>query len=295
VSSPAIHELVVPYVAIYRASYLSLDSPLVVAEVDGCRVILEPRPISFSYTTPNIRQVPEGAVANPHPVTVSLPPDSYIVIEFMVNLDSSHSRRVAGLRVGEMVGLVELRLPGFLIEKVYQGAVNTPNSMTLWQEGPVRVVGRSILDGPTIAATLGDGLIALNGLDAGSRERFQLASRWFARGVEALNQIDKLISFWTVLEIYPGEGTTDIPRATSKLLANALPGAPSRLRVKAKLGLGPIFGLRSRVVHEGKAFVDENETDFGHRLDVLQATAATCLRILARLEPGHDLDPYLSA
>jgi hypothetical protein len=134
-------------------------------------------------------------------VTVSLPRDTYLVIEFMVSLDGGLSRRVAGLRVAEVVGLIELCLPGLLIQKIYQGAVNTPNGMTLWLEGPVRVVGRSVRAGAVIGASLGSELIALTRLDAGSRERFQLASRWFARGLETLNQIDKLIYFWTVLEI----------------------------------------------------------------------------------------------
>jgi len=286
----------VPYVAIYRTSDTSLDSPLVVGEIDECRVILDPRAISFSYTAPNVRQSPEGVYSNPLPVTVTLPRDSYLVVEFMVSLEGGSSRRVAGLRVAEVVSLIELCLPGLLIEKVYQGAVNTPNSMTLWREGPIRVVGSPVRDGPTVAATLGPELIVLSRLNAGSRERFQLASRWFARGRETLNQIDKLIYFWTVLEIYPGEGTSDIPTATSTFLATVLPGNRSPASIKTKLGLGPTFGLRSRVIHEGKAFVEENEeTGFGHRLDVLDAIATTCLRALAGLEPGHDLDAHLSS
>jgi hypothetical protein len=294
-SGPRLDDLAVPYVVIHRASYTSLDDVLTVADIDGCRVILEPRPIRFSYTIPNVRYGREGAYANPHPVTVSLPRDTYLVIEFMVSLDGGLSRRVAGLRVAEVVGLIELCLPGLLIEKIYQGAVNTPNGMTLWQEGPVRVVGGPVRAGAVIGASLGSELIALTRVDAGSRERFQLASRWFARGLETLNQIDKLIYFWTVLEIYPGEGTSDIPAATSAFLATSLPGGRSASSIKARLGLGRTAGLRSRIIHDGKAFVDENEeADFGHRLDVLQAIATTCLRGLAGLEPGHDLDPYLS-
>ena len=107
----------------------------------------------------NVRQGPEGVYSNPLPVTVTLPRDSYLrdsylVVEFMVKLEGGLSRRVAGLRVAEVISLIELCLPGLLIEKVYQGAVNTPNSMTLWREGPVRVVGSPVRDGPTVAATL---------------------------------------------------------------------------------------------------------------------------------------------
>jgi hypothetical protein len=277
------------------ANYASLDVALPVADINGCRVILEPRQFRFSYTIPNVRHGPEGVSANPLPIMIGLPQDTYLVIEYVVDLDGGLSRRGVGLRVAEVVSLIELCQPGLLIEKLYQGAVNTPNSMTMWQEGPVRVVGAPVRDATAVAAMLGGKLTGLSRLDAASRERFQLASRWFVRGLETLNQIDKLIYFWTVLEIFPGEGTTNIPKTTSELLATSLPGGHSRSGIKAKLGLGPLHGLRSEVVHQGKAFVDQTEeADFNHRLDLLQATSTTCLRILAGLEPGHDLDAYLS-
>ena len=98
-SSQPLDNLVVPYVAIYRTSDTSLDSPLVVREIDECRVILDPRAISFSYTAPNVRQGPEGGYSNPLPVTVTLPRDSYLVVEFMVRLEGGLSRRVAAQQV----------------------------------------------------------------------------------------------------------------------------------------------------------------------------------------------------
>ena len=132
------------------------------------------------------------------------------------------------------------------MEKLYQGAVNTQNSFVMWAEGPIHVVGRPTVDAATLAGELRRTLNALDTLDSDTRERFQLAARWFTRAIETVNQIDRLIYLWTVLEIYPGEGTADIPRATSELLAAALPKQREH-EVAALLGdRGPELDLARR-------------------------------------------------
>jgi hypothetical protein len=80
----------------------------------------------------------------------------------------------------------------------------------------------------------------------------------------------------------------------SRFLAERVYAGVPPAEVKARLNLGRICGFRSDIVHDGKASVapDERATVDEH-VKRLQAIARTCLRVLAGLAPGSELDCFI--
>ena len=227
---------------------------------------------------------------------VRLPADSYLVIEVVGQGDISRSvMRDAALQVAETAVLLELRYSGIIAEKVYEGTVNTPGVALFMNEGTLKLTAQPKRDPKSVAAELAADHAALTDLGADQRERYRLAARWFRRGQDVRNPVDKLLYKWVVLEIYPGEGQGQkVVRKTRDLLRERLYPDLAPGTVTCKTRLGRIFGLRGDIVHKGQAFVSpDQQGEFDDHLDRLHAVAVTCLRILAGLQTGDELDKYV--
>jgi hypothetical protein len=145
-----------------------------------------------------------------------------------------------------------------------------------------------------VVSTFQNGFSNVQKLDANDRARLQLAARWFRRGHEALNQVDKFLFWWTVLEIYPAKGTIHVARETANLLQMSIYVKMNASEIKTKLELGPMHTMRGKIVHTGQAFVEDSERSiFERRLEKLRATATVCLRLLAGMSPGDDLEQFI--
>src|SRR5256885_957398 len=116
-----------------------------------------------------------------------------------------------------------------------------------------------------------------NVVDSETRARFQLASRWFRKGIDAGNRLDQFIAWWVVLEIFPGEGDHVVEKARD-LIAGRYPDIP-KAEVKKRLGLGEICGWRVDVLHYGEmALTPERLGDFAMRHHQLEIVVRACLR-----------------
>ena len=289
------NHLPIRYLVIYRAIMPPPSEEVCLAKESNFRVSLQAGPIKFSYSVHVKEYKPLTATLRVTPRQVKLPADCYLVIEIETQgTDPRSTIGRAALRVAETASLFDLRYPDVIAEKIYEGVVNTPRSDIYIPESPVTVRAQSVLDPGTVATEVAADLTVLTQLPSDRRDRYQLAARWFRRGHETTNLVDRLLFWWTVLEIYPGEGEgKDIPNRTCDLLVCRVYPNLSREKVKGMIGIGRIFGLRGDIIHEGKAFVKANEEDqFLDYLEQLRATAATCLRLLADLPPGQDLDRY---
>ena len=273
------------YKAVFQANLPSPESPIEVFSGQDMRVTLDPGPLSFTYSVPNVRLRPPGVVATPKNRRIVLPQGSYVVIDLeLPERLGAHPGRYAALRVSEAAALVELRYRPLLSEKIYQGPVDRPGETVFLPENPLRLVARPALEPETVASTLGPDFEAIAKLNEQPRQRFQLASRWFMRGVEAPNSVDKLLSWWTVLEIYPSEGEMDVSNSAAGLIRKQLYPKLDTSDVKAKLRLGQIEGKRGDIVHQGIAYVPEDEEKtFDEYLERLEAVVIACLRLLAGL------------
>ena len=283
----------VPYVAIYRGSCVPPKSNQVVGMGNASLRVVS-GPFSFTHTIP-IRSFNQGQSRVTLGVNkVNVPEGSYVIIESRHTLGEDSERGQIALKVAEIAGLVTLRFPQVLDEKIYEGWVNTERSALLWGEGPLRLAVSSAVTASDLVEDIGVDYRAIQQLEMKRRERFQLASRWFRRGHESVNLVDRFLFWWTVLEIYPGKGDTNIVRNVEQVLRDRICSHLSPGDFRKKLGIGRIYGERSRIVHEGRAFVAFDDSNFGERLETLGAVATICLRSLAGLPPGDELRRYIS-
>lgn len=80
------------------------------------------------------------------------------------------------------------------------------------------------------------------------RYRFALMSRFVAKGLAESPGEEAFVFLWTALEVFPMVNTTDI-RPISRFLSSYV-GRPEEL-LKEKLRIGWLFGMRSKLVHDG--------------------------------------------
>ena len=294
VRSPTVGLPPITYLAIYRANLRAPESELCVASTPEFEIKLSPGPIQFSYTVPVLHYRPSAVGITPAQQHRDLPPDSYVLMRVRLGaMDPASARSEAALRVAEATCIFDLRCPGLISEKLHEGTVDKPGQYVFMPEGPLRVTARPDEDPEDVGHKVAGDFASLGDLSQGDRDRFRLAARWFRRGQEALNLVDKLLFLWTVLEIYPAMGRK-VSDTTSRFLSERLYRGLSAPQIKEKTKIGHIEGLRGRIVHQGEAFVKpEEEEHVSDCVDRLQTIAAMCLRILAGMPAGDDLDKYL--
>ena len=282
------------YLAIYRANLRAPESELCVASTPEFEIKLSPGPIQFSYTVPVLHYRPSAVGITTAQQHRDLPPDSYVLMRVRLGaMDPASARSEAALRVAEATCIFDLRCPGLICEKLHEGTVDKPGQYVFMPEGPLRVTARPDEDPEDVGHKVAGDFASLGDLSQGDRDRFRLAARWFRRGQEALNLVDKLLFLWTVLEIYPAMGRK-VSNTTSRFLSERLYQDLSSHEIKERTKLGRIEGLRDGIVHKGIAFVAAAEEErFSGYLQRLEAIATTCLRILAGMPPGDELDKYV--
>jgi hypothetical protein len=225
---------------------------------------------------------------------INLPSDSYVKILTLIKSFTDSERERIALAIAEAASLITLRYPHLLDNKLFEGVINTPNSGIVWSEGPMTLTASPSIPPENMAEALQNVFSNIKKLDASDRTRLQLAARWFRRGYEAVNQVDKFLFFWTVLEIYPAKGTTHVARETANLLQRSIYVNTNSSEVKKNLELGYMHSMRGKIVHAGQAFVEDSERSvFERRLEKLRATATVCLRLLGGLSPGDELERFI--
>lgn len=80
------------------------------------------------------------------------------------------------------------------------------------------------------------------------QERFALMARFVAKGLAEPPGEEAFVWLWTALEIFPMVGTTDI-KPIASFLSGYVSASPEV--VKEKLKVGWLFGMRSKMVHDG--------------------------------------------
>ena len=221
-----------------------------------------------------------------------MPTGSYVLIEAMTS-PSRESNESLALGVAEVASLVTLRHSHVLDEKLFEGIINTENSFVMRYDGPMRLTAAPAVTSQEVSDAFTRDFSSIQQLDSKERERLQLASRWFRRGHEAINQVDKYLFWWTVLEIYPGRGKSNIVKNIRRVLRERACPHLDVQTLEEKLAIGRIYGERKRIVHEGRAFVPINDRDFESCLERLRAIATVCLRLLGGLPPGGDLQQFV--
>jgi Apea-like HEPN len=285
-----------PYAAVYR---LSLPTPTDVVDIlhdDERSVTIVAGALGIDYTVPVVMFGEGSAGATMAVQSLRLPPAAYAIIEVGVSLfevEGQPTSSDAALLAAEVGCVMELLYPGITSAKEFEGIVSSEGSYAMCMEGPLEIVALPNQPIAEIAQSIAQALETLNGLSEAQRSRFRLASRWFRRGCEATSRVDKLLFWWTVLEVFPAEGTSDVPRKVVDLLHREVYPDILLHDLKNRIGIGRIFGTRSKIVHDGLAFVSDLDLEFRIQLRQLRAITSICLRLLAGLPLGHDLDTFV--
>lgn len=284
----------VPYIAIYRGSVVPPEDD-VMTELNDVRLRVENGPFSFSYSVPIVTLRPSQGMMTLGERSVSVPQGPCILVETEADPTVESERQRVALRVAEVASLITLRFPYVLDEKFYEGPVNTQDMKMLWGEGPRTLTVSPEVTPSQLSEGLAEDMSFTQQLSPERRTRFQLASRWYRRGCEAMNLADKFLFWWTVLEIFPGQGNTKIVRSVKQILSDQVCSQLSPQEVEDKLRIGRIYGERKRIVHEGRAFVDFDDQPFQELLKRLRVIASVCLRLLCGLPPGDDLEEFMDS
>ena len=286
------------YIAVYRALVKPPPQRLVVLSGADYALSLDPGPLTLRYQSAVRDPNASGTFDLKYEVR-EFEPGSYVIVQVIptATVDVPGAAwSVAHDRFARAVVALDLEFPGIVQDKLFEAAVATP-AMPLFiapEEGlelggPEGYGHREVADRMRMRAdeapTLPESDVA----------RFTLASRWFRRANDSKNVIDRILFYYMVLEVYPTVKGNDVPGDVSRFLAERVYSSLSASEVKTRLKLGPICSFRGLIVHEGKASVEsfdewQKVIDYAQRL---RATARTCLRVLAGLNPGSELDEYI--
>ena len=285
----------IAYLAVYRANLSAPQADLYIVKTPDAEIRLSPGNIQFSFSTPVVQYAPPAVGMTLAERRCVEPPGSYVVIRVRIGaMDPELVRTMAALTVAEATCVFDLRYPGLIAEKLYEGMVNEPGHFVYIAEGPLRLTAQPVRDARDVADEIAGDFVFLRKLSEEDRSRFQLTARWFRRGQEAINPVDKLLFLWTVLEIFTATEGRNVPKEASESLRERLYPDLSSQEIKGKTKIGRIYGERSDIVHKGKAFVAAGEDErYSDYLNRLEAIATTCLRILAGMPPGDELDKYV--
>jgi len=280
----------VPWLAVYRANYEAPPEEVLIDVGTDVLVTLHPGNCGFEFAYARRSDDQPLRSLSIEQRTMVLPSGSYVLIMTAGDMtDPYRFREQAIRRTSEVACLLEMRHPHILIEQVFEG-IPKVEGQSVWLSEAGMVLGHR--DGPT-SAGVADGLAEdagrLGQMPPSDRERFQLASRWYLRGLEAESPLDGFLLHWTVLEVF-ARTPRKVVGSAARRLAEAL-GLPFTHRdVQRGLSLGRMHGLRSSIVHGGKAFLSIEEAEaFLKVRDLLSVVARACLRVLAGQEVGDEV------
>jgi hypothetical protein len=287
------------YVAVYRALVKPPPQRLMIMRGADYALFLDPGPLTFQYQSAVRDPNSSGNAFDLKYDVQEFESGSYVMV--LVKPTSTAEMPGAGWivahdRFARAVVALDLEFPGIVHDKLFEAAVATPEMpLLIAPEEGLDVGGHEGYGHTEVANRLKMRAEEESTLPERDDARFTLASRWFRRANDAKNIIDRVLFYYMVLEVYPSVIGPDVPGDVSRFLAKHVYPSLSASEVKARLNLGPICGFRGQIVHDGKATVGSLEewqkvNDYVQRL---RATARTCLRVLARLSPGSELDEYI--
>lgn len=120
-------------------------------------------------------------------------------------------------------------------------------------------------------------------------DRLALMARFVRKGLSEAPSEEAYIWLWTALEVFPMVGTTDIT-PISEFLASYLQRPPTE--VKSRLNIGWLFGMRSKLVHDGHLPLTQKEAFSA--LSRLELVVIAVLRHAAGLGYDGALDSMLA-
>jgi hypothetical protein len=212
--------------------------------------------------------------------------DKFIKIEAATNGAAQLSAEVSAT--------LELRCPAILGRRVFEGVLHTPSGSGFFPDGLISATGRPGETNEELVNKFREARQRTQLLSEPERERFALAVRWFAKGRDTTNPIDRFLALYICLEIFPAMGSTDVVRLVRDFVRARAAPELDKDEVTNRIGIGRICGKRAEIVHDGLVAVDlVRDQEFRVLLKQLEASVCFCLRTLGGLPPGDELEAYV--
>jgi hypothetical protein len=183
-----------------------------------------------------------------------------------------------------IAGLSLLCDPGIFAHQVYRGWVLEEQKAIL--EAWIQIKPPVVVSSEVSQAL--ENILSKLPEDKDLKERFSLMSRFLAKELLVPPSEEKFLYLWTILEIFPMKGTSDI-RPISVYLAK-ITGYEEQ-EVKAKLQIGRLCRSRGKLVHDGK--LDFSYEELGSTITKLEEICLTVMRSMCGLPYSGVLDKYL--
>lgn len=126
-------------------------------------------------------------------------------------------------------------------------------------------------------------------MPANERSKRELALRWFWKALHEQDDVDKFLSYWIALEIFPMAGAHK-PKLIAKFLADKLPGDFPPGDIERKLKIGQLFQIRGQIVKDGLRSFPALFRGF---ITVVYEITREVLRLSTHEPPSGALDKYL--
>lgn len=227
--------------------------------------------------------------------THTVPVGTYLVIEIFFGPGLLDGRNRASIRAKEIATAIEAFKPHLILEKTLEEVANPPGGVIGMAEGPSKLTSIGSVRVEELADEIRETIKFVDSIvDSDIKSHYQLCSRWFWKGHETINQVDKFLSWYIALEIYPALGSADVPNSLRDYLhKNIFPNVEPN-RVKERLQLGKMAGLRAEIAHRGLSILNESKISQPDALlDKLEAVLRVVLRQLAGREYDESLDKWV--
>ncbi len=122
-----------------------------------------------------------------------------------------------------------------------------------------------------------------------NKHKIDLMAKYYSKALSVLPGEERFLYLWTILEIWPMSGTSDI-RNISDLLGKFVSRDP--VYVKEKLAIGKFYGVRSKLLHDGLFPIPL--ADIGSSFELLQAICEEVMRALNGFGYSGALDKYIN-
>lgn len=143
---------------------------------------------------------------------------------------------------------LELVQPAAQDELLFDGFLPEPGYAEFSPPGPAtyRASGANV---ESVSKSIREVMDVLAKVDAATRTRLQIASAWFMRGGQTVNAVDRVLYYCVAIEVLFGGGKNIVGRVHRTLAAHY--PQMDAAQFAAKIQFGPVYNLRSKVVHDG--------------------------------------------
>lgn len=195
-----------------------------------------------------------------------------------------------GFEIAKLCALLECQFSDIIEKKIYEGFIYTDiqNFCFSPQIGSIKIVSKEF---PSISEIFNNLSILNDQIESMSekdKNLFKISSRWYMKGMEAENQIDRFIFWFTVLETYPydeNKNKTNIPKNVIRLISRSIQVDGTEQQLIKRFKLNDMYRIRVKIIHSGNIFFDKKEKEkFDKIMQILEILSLIIVKIQGRID-----------